>query len=97
MVLPDEAPNDAEQQQGEDGVAGPEMKLHPVAAGPAAEIGHGHQDHERPMEQPHRGVPDADPAYVRFRHDVLSNGQRELAMPDVPTTSAPAHAVVKEV
>ena len=68
----DEAPGDAEQQQGEDGVTGPEVELHPVAAGAAGEVRRDQQDDERPVEQAHRHVPDAHFLVELLGHPMFS-------------------------
>jgi len=67
----DTTPDDAEQQQGEDRVARPEVEFHPVAAGPSREIRYRQQNDERPMEQSDGNIPDPDLLVGRLHHSVF--------------------------
>src|SRR5271163_4502012 len=55
-VAADEAPDDAEQQQGKNGIAAQDMYSHPVQLG--TQPGYEDQHHEGPMEDASRQVPD---------------------------------------
>src|SRR5262249_22560838 len=63
-----QAPGQAKQQQRQDAVAGPEMKLHPVAAQLGRRVGNDQQQYERPMEQTDGPVPDQNSLLAIFGH-----------------------------
>ena len=48
------------------------MELHPVAALAAGEIGDQHQDHQGPVEQPHRRVPNENPEPLALRRTAFN-------------------------